>query len=301
MKIVNEHLYDLSDLNNGVIYRIVLKPSYARENNILDIKLLVGYIGKTTVHRLYTRLGDHASGSKARSGTTNLCTAIKEYGAENFELYILDVVSDGVSAYEAEKYYISLYNNVEIGMNETRGQSYSGEVTVHNHEAVRCIIKETNEEIIADSTSEMSYILKNKYGIKIHDVTIRTVLQGYRKDNWHKNEERLMLSYPTHEIYRKDVNKTLKFTFVDACMQAKVDSYISENYTKFTLPNKTTAKEVQISDYDTGLILGVYPSQTKAEKTWGIKLGYISQFLKGKYPYLMTTHASHKRVIAKRI
>lgn len=79
------------------------------------------YIGKTS-RTLNKRWQEHVNYALA-GGTTALAKAIKKYGKDNFELFIVEDNIDNDLLNEKEKTYINFYqsNNSNIGYNETDG------------------------------------------------------------------------------------------------------------------------------------------------------------------------------------
>lgn len=78
------------------------------------------YIGQTKANYLlrYLKMSYISQNAKYRPKFRN---AIKKYGINSFEFFILDVAPDHESLNELEKVYIEFYNSVENGYNCTFG------------------------------------------------------------------------------------------------------------------------------------------------------------------------------------
>lgn len=125
---------------------------YLISNNKND-KLYVG----VTSGLLSRRLAGHIDSSI--NGTHKLAVAMRELGAENFHIELIEEVSTVAELAEAERYYISQYDSIEQGYNVSNSR--------YNKPAVKSIkyrgIKYTHHEISAKmgiSTGALRYRLQ---------------------------------------------------------------------------------------------------------------------------------------------
>lgn len=75
------------------------------------------YIGKTK-HEIEDRFHEHVHGSKF-GGKSKLSNALRKYGPEKFEKYLLEETSEELSN-EREKHFVEFYDSFHNGYNSTR-------------------------------------------------------------------------------------------------------------------------------------------------------------------------------------
>lgn len=124
------------------IYKI-----YCIENKIDKKK----YIGMTSYKNLSSRI---ARGYKEN---TKINKALKLYGKEKFNIYILFTTNDKQKAEEKEKFYINFYNTIENGYNICKG-GYINYENLDRSKKVRCV--ELNK--IFNSEIEAKFMLNLK-------------------------------------------------------------------------------------------------------------------------------------------
>jgi group I intron endonuclease len=78
------------------------------------------YIGQTKNESLFRYLQISYVSQKAKY-RAKFQNAIKKYGLDSFQFYVLDIAPDSESLNELEKEYIKFYNSVENGYNCTYG------------------------------------------------------------------------------------------------------------------------------------------------------------------------------------
>lgn len=77
------------------------------------------YIGATT-KSLGQRMKLHINPPRT-SNKTYFVRSLKKYGAENFKWQVICICPNLKSLYEQERYYIRLYNTMNVGYNDTSG------------------------------------------------------------------------------------------------------------------------------------------------------------------------------------
>lgn len=80
------------------------------------------YIGQTT-RTAKQRFKEHIIAAFKKNSNQNLHKAIREYGVKNFELCVLEDVSDNSILKDREKFFIDKYDTFNNGYNETIGGS----------------------------------------------------------------------------------------------------------------------------------------------------------------------------------
>jgi group I intron endonuclease len=76
------------------------------------------YIGKT--NNMYMRMAQHKNAAK-RGVKRKICTAIRKYGFDAFDLKILEQTDSEEKCFDLEMYYIIQYNTIQDGYNMTLG------------------------------------------------------------------------------------------------------------------------------------------------------------------------------------
>lgn len=128
---------------------------YCIENKLNDKK----YVGKTTKSIEY-RFRQHIEKSSGED-RQHLHNAIRKYGQENFECYLLEDVSDKDLLSEREMYWIKKLDTKNIGYNETDGGdgSFGRQVSEetrrkHSEQSKRYYSNPDNKKKVSDATKK---------------------------------------------------------------------------------------------------------------------------------------------------
>ena len=83
------------------------------------------YIGQT-IRPIEKRFQRHVNDALNNILDTHFARAIRQYGAENFTIEVIDTATDQNELNKKEQYWIQYYNSVNKGYNETDAMSKSG-------------------------------------------------------------------------------------------------------------------------------------------------------------------------------
>lgn len=158
---------------------------YCIENKINNKK----YIGLTT-KCIYKRFKQHKHSAKKSENNKHLACAIRKYGEDNFEIYLLDDTSqDVIELREKEIHYIEKFNTFNCGYNMTIGgenfPTQSGTVIVKdcdgNISKISCEVFHNNKDKYTHINDGMISIYKGVEKIRATSEDYRNI---YSQDGW---------------------------------------------------------------------------------------------------------------------
>ena len=146
------------------------------------------YIGLTT-KCIKTRFKQHKYAAKNTKNTKWLACAIRKYGDNNFEIYLLDTAYDIIELREKEIYYIKKFDTFNNGYNMTIGgeifPSQPDMVIVKdqngNISKIHCEIFHNNKDKYKHVNNGMITIYKEEEKLRVTSEDYRNI---YSQDGW---------------------------------------------------------------------------------------------------------------------
>lgn len=180
------------------------------------------YIGQS-IRPVEKRFQRHISDAINNVIDTHFARAIRKYGANNFDVEVIDTAQTQDELTTKEQYWIKYYNSTEVGYNETDAQYKSGGNTYQsknqnemavikerlsqsklgtnnpNCKAVKCKNVKTNQEIVFNTVKEcQEYFNENTHRFITTRVTHNTF--SLYKNEW-------AIAYLDQEYYYEEKHK----------------------------------------------------------------------------------------------
>lgn len=213
------------------------------------------YIGQT-IRPIEERFKRHINDAMHNILDTHFARAIRKYGAESFNLELVDIAETQEELNIKEQSYIKRYNSVNEGYNETDalckcgGNTYQSktldelkEISLKisqsklgnknpNHKKVKVLNVETNEEIVFETVNDCRIFFKEKHHRFITNRVIgktQTLYKGvwniaYYDSEYFTLSNELKQTRYNIEVLDKETNVKLNFTSIrNMCQHLKLN------------------------------------------------------------------------------